>query len=87
MFVDTFGESVTFTPASGGASSLSVIFRSRPENGLDVVQPGPIIHFKESDDPGVAQGDGFIVSSVDYTVQSVEKDGFGMVIAVLQRTT
>lgn len=88
---DTFGETVSFTPAGGSAVSITAIFNLRSEvveDGLAVIVHRPSIGIKTADlaaSPRV--GDAVTVRSVSYKIANVEDDGEGMHICLLHRTS
>lgn len=89
---DTFGSTVTYTPASSGTpETIAGVFNAKTlvvEDGLAVLVDQPTLGVKLadfSDEPRV--GDTCVVNAVSYKVGHVDKDGEGMATLNLQRTS
>ena len=91
--MDTFGESVTHTPADGGdAQTVTGVFANQHvavlQGGVEVVTTRPTLGIKLSDfDSEPVQGDTLTINSVTYKVSEVDKDGEGGATLILHRAS
>lgn len=81
------GEDGFAVPASVGGSSVSVIFDHDYIDAQGVSGEHPIALCDDSDISSVSVGDAMAVNSGLYAVRSIEPDGTGMTILILEVTT
>ena len=84
-----FGESVTYTPSGGSASTITGIF----DKEYQAVDTGGEVAFaveqarlavKTSDVANAAEGDSVVISGVNYIVRVVMNDGTGLTDLALE---
>lgn len=79
---DDHGVSVTFTPDGGSASTIVGILNNEFQL-VDVGETGvestmPVLTVRTADVPSLAQGDAFVIDSVNYKSVIVRPDGTGV---------
>jgi len=85
---DDFAIAATYTPAGGTAKTVHGIF----DNGFEGMGDGtveveatiPTFLVKAADVPSAAQGDALKVVSTDFLVKSVQPDGTGLTLLILE---
>ena len=91
VFLSTsdFGQTATYTPSGGSASTINGIFESG-DGGVDlggsvgVTSDDPQFHCATSDVASAGEGDTLVTGGVNYTVRDVTDDGTGMTILMLE---
>lgn len=84
---DSFGQSATYTPSGGSASSITIIFDN--EFSLSNVigsiyeNTNPMALCKTSDVSGATNGATLVTGSVTYNVIGVQPDGTGFTKLIL----
>ncbi len=85
-----FGESVTYTPSGGSASTITGIF-DREYQAVDTggevafAVEQPRLAVKTSDVANAAEGDSVVISGVNYIVRVVMNDGTGLTDLALEK--
>mgnify|MGYP001588700780 CR=1 FL=1 len=87
--VDEHGTAANYTPSSGSASSITVIFRhdyylEDVGNIVGVETQQAVITVQTSKVPGIAHGDLIEIDSTNYNVVGVRPDGTGISEIVLE---
>jgi hypothetical protein len=84
---ETHGKNASIT-ISGTASSIKVILNKEyfeiPGETVDVDGSQPIVHCRSSDVTGVDSADTIVIDTVNYNIKSVQPDGTGVTILILQ---
>ena len=86
----SLGETATYTPAVGSASTLYVIL-SRESVGvaaggsIQVESMAPVVRCNATDTPSISEGDTFAVGGTTYTVVEVQYDSTRTHITALCR--
>lgn len=90
--LNTFGQTVTFTPAVGDAVEVTAIFMdgythaSQTLDGMAVISSNPILGCRATDfDTEPARDDVFSVSGTDYRVVETNPDGLGHLLVQLMK--
>ncbi len=89
---ETFGETVSYTPAGGEATSVTGVFNLRSQElsaeGVVINALRPNLGIKTDDlEDEPAQGDTVSVRGVTYKVAEVEDDGEGWTVLYLHRAS
>ena len=89
QMINTLGTSVTYTPTSGSAKKITILFDNE-YTGFDlsggvVSTTGPAAYCKSEDLSATPKGDAFTIDGTDYTVQDIQPDGTGMTICMLKK--
>ena len=70
-------------------TTFKVIFHNAYEAvtlfGLDIESKNPYVEIKDSNVPGIAQGDAFTVNGTPYKVIGIQPDGTGITILTLSK--
>ncbi len=89
LMLADFGESVTFTPSCGSASTITARFDNQYQSvdaggtvSFAVVQPRLTV--RTADIPNATEGDSFTVRSNDYVVTILMDDGTGITEIALE---
>ena len=86
--VDEHGTAANYTPSSGSASSITVIFRHdyylEDVGNVGVETQQAVITVQTSKVPGIAHGDLIEIDSTNYNVVGVRPDGTGISEIVLE---
>ena len=89
LSTDDFGQSATYTPNGGSASTISGIFDAG--DGLvdlggrvGVTSGDPVFHCRTSDVSSAAEGDALVTGGNDYTIRDVIDDATGMTDLMLE---
>lgn len=85
-----FGESVTYTPSGGSASTITGIFDKEyqaVDTGGEVAfaVEQPRLAVRTSDVASAAEGDSVVISGVNYIVRVVMNDGTGLTDFALEK--
>lgn len=88
--LDDFADAATYTPVSGGASTVQGIFdnpqASRNATDLmDITIPAPQFVCRTADVPNAADGDLIVIRTVSYNVRVVLNDGTGVSTLILEK--
>ena len=87
-FVQTFGASVSYTPAGGNAVTINGIY-DQPHQMADaygqVMTTEPSVTVAASDVPNLKKGDVFLINGITFYVISPETDGQGLTQIKLSR--
>ena len=72
-------------PAVWQGNTVQVIFDKAYAEQFGMAGNNPVINAPESAFVGIARGQALVVNSTNYTVQSFEPDGTGLILIQLQK--
>ena len=84
LFLETFGESATYTPQGGAAKTIQVLYDSIYAEAEEVESGIPIAEARTADLTGTIDKGTLVVEAGTFTILNNEPDSTGMTILTLK---
>ncbi len=83
-YLDTFGESATYTPSGGDPKTIQVLYDAVYIEALDIESNTPLATARTADLNGTIQTGTLVVAAGSFTILNHEPDSAGMSILILE---
>lgn len=83
-YLETFGESATYTPSGGAAKTIQVLYDAVYVEALDVESNTPIAQARTEDLTGTINNGTLVIAAGTFTILNNEPDSTGMTTLILE---